>query len=74
MSSRTSSHSAGSELPPDIASLVEEAKACRLKDESLEKALGRVIRRKYGEGKDGYETYIKAISAYREMMDRKRPL
>jgi hypothetical protein len=59
---------------PEMSSLIEEAKACRLKEESFEKALGRVIRRKYGEGKEGFEMYIKVISAYREMMDKKPPL
>ena len=74
MSSRTSSRSQGSELQPEIATLIQEARACRLKDESFEKALGRVIRRNYGEGKEGYEVYIKTISAYRELMDKNKPL
>jgi len=33
-----------------------------------------VIRRNYGEGKEGYEVYIKTISAYRELMDKNKPL
>ncbi|MEW5937492.1 MAG: hypothetical protein AB1665_06715 [Candidatus Thermoplasmatota archaeon] len=70
-SSRTSSNSAKPDpLSPQEEALLEEAGASRLKHETFERALGRVIRRSH-KGKEAYALYIRLISERRKRMEKR---
>lgn len=69
--SRTSSRSAKpSPLSPGEEEILEEAKASRLRHETFERALGRVIKRRH-KGREAYALYIRLIAEHRKRTSRK---
>lgn len=50
-------------MDPDTVSIVKEAVSTRLRDETLERAIGRTVRRR---GLD-FSRYIQVVSALREL-------